>query len=111
MPMLAARGGFMPLPDGVIGIEDSIASPSARGRGIGPRTWRALAHEWAGRGAAATISKVAVENASSRRAATKAGYREVGLMSYCRRGPVVHVDVTPLGERGLGEELRQRLRR
>lgn len=112
VPVLAARGGFLGLPDGVVCLEDSVASPLARGRGIAPRTWTALAHTWAQRGATAMITKVGVDNVPSRRAVTKAGFREIGVQSHRRRGPAVRVDVAPLGPPGgLGEALRERLRR
>ena len=41
--MLAAPGGRLRLPADTVVLEDSVTSAAARGRGIAPRAWNALA--------------------------------------------------------------------
>lgn len=109
-PVLAAPGGWLDIPEGCVCLEDSVAAPAARGRGIGPRTWRALAHRYAGLGTRAVLTKVASDNTASRRAVAKAGFREIALQRYRRRGPRTHVEVDVLAP-GVADELRARLAR
>lgn len=83
-PALAAPGGWLPLPDGTVCLEDSVTAPAARGRGIAPAAWSELAHRLAAEGAAAMITKVEVVNAASRKAVEKAGFREFARMRLSR---------------------------
>src|SRR3989442_2239622 len=39
-PVLAARGGCIELPPGIVCLEGSVTSASCRGRGIAPGAWR-----------------------------------------------------------------------
>ena len=41
------------------------------------------------------ITKVGVENAPSRKAVAKAGFREIGVMRLVKRGPRKHTTMTP----------------
>lgn len=110
-PMLAARGGWLALPEQAACLEDSVAAPAARGRGIAPLTWRALADRLAHEDKRAMITKVATDNAPSRRAVAKAGFREIAVMRLWRCGILYRVEVEVLDPDSLGGVLRERLRR
>jgi len=86
-PAIAASGGQLWLPSDTVCLEDSEAAPAARGRGIAPAAWAAIADAVAAEGKRWIITKVTVENTSSRRAVEKAGFEEVALMHFRRRGP------------------------
>lgn len=85
-PVLAAPQGELGLPAGCVCLEDSVTSAAARGRGIAPAAWSAIADSLAEEGQRRMITKVTVENAPSRRAVTKAGFVEVAVMHFRRRG-------------------------
>jgi L-amino acid N-acyltransferase YncA len=108
VPVIAAPGGTLDLPSGVACLEDSQTSPAARGRGIAPAAWDTLGAELAGEGVRTLITKVGVENAPSRRAVEKAGFREIALMEHRRRGPWRRTRVHVSGD-GIGTELAARL--
>ena len=110
-PVAGTRGGWMPLPDGTVCLEHSVTSPDFRGRGVAPRAWGAIAAALRDEGVASMITKVAVENAPSRKAVTKAGFAEVALMRLVRRGVRTHVDVDVLAPTGTATALAERLRR
>jgi GNAT superfamily N-acetyltransferase len=84
-PMIAARGGWLPLPQDVVCLENSLTQPAFRGRGIAPRAWSLIAARHAAEGRTQMVTKVEVENVPSRRAVEKAGFKEVGLMHFRRR--------------------------
>lgn len=92
-PVLAAPGGWLTLPPGVACLEDSVTAAAARGRGIAPAAWSALAGLLQEEGVRALITKVGVENAPSRRAVEKAGFHEVALMRLRRVGSRATVTV------------------
>lgn len=94
-PVLAAPGGWLDLPPGVACLEDSVTAAAARGRGIAPAAWSALAALLREEGVGALITKVGVENVPSRRAVEKAGFREAALMRLRRVGS--HATVTVAG--------------
>jgi len=110
-PMIAARGGWLALPEGAVVLEDSVAAPIARGRGIAPRTWSHIAGVLATDGVARMLTKVETANAPSRRAVTKAGFTEVAVMRLRRRGPFTRVAVKVIGANATGAELARRLHR
>ncbi|WP_119068513.1 GNAT family N-acetyltransferase [Rubrobacter indicoceani] len=85
-PVLAAPGGWMRLPDGIVCLEDSIASPRVRGRGIGPATWSELGLIMRERGLRSIITKIRDDNAASRKAVAKCGFREIATTRYARKG-------------------------
>ncbi len=95
-PAIAASGGHMILPDDTVCLEDSEAAPAARGRGIAPATWAAIADELAVEGKRWIITKITVENTSSRRAVEKVGFQAVALMRFKRRGPRSRTWLEPL---------------
>jgi RimJ/RimL family protein N-acetyltransferase len=102
-PVLAAPGGRMPLPDRTVSLEDSVTDPAFRGRGVAPAAWTAIADALEAEGVERMVTKVAIENASSRRAVEKAGFAEVALQRVTRIGPLKRVAFVVYG--GFGAEL------
>jgi len=85
------------LPDGVMGLEDSIAAPAARGRGIAPATWALVADRLAADGERWMITKISSENRPSRVAIEQAGWVEAARMRVVRRDwrTVIRVALPP----------------
>lgn len=107
-PVLAAPGGWLELPADTVVLEDSATTPRARGRGIAPGAWTAIADSLRDEGLVHMITKVGVENEASRKAVAKAGFREIGVMRMVKAGPRKRTTVdgaTP----GLGATLAERL--
>ena len=86
-PVAAAPHGQLPLPAGTACLEDSVAAPLARGKGIAPASWTAIADILATEGFESMITKVTTDNAPSRKAVQKSGFREIGVMRLTRMGP------------------------
>jgi hypothetical protein len=86
-PVLAAPGGWLELPQGTVCLEDSATTARARGRGIAPGSWTAIADSLQAEGLAKMITKVGVDNEASRRAVVKSGFREIGVMRLVKTGP------------------------
>jgi GNAT superfamily N-acetyltransferase len=107
-PVLAASHGKLTLPPGAACIEDSVAAPAARGRGIGPGAWTLIGDELSRDGFTALVTKIETANTPSRRAAEKVGFRPVAVMHHQRTGVRRRTAVRPLGS-GLGDELAARL--
>ncbi len=79
-PALAAPAGWLALPPGMVGLEDSITSPAYRGRGIAPAAYSAIADALALDGVAAILTKIEPANSAVRRALEKAGFRAFAAM-------------------------------
>jgi RimJ/RimL family protein N-acetyltransferase len=107
-PVMAASGGELNLPDGAACLEDSLASPAARGRGIAPATWTLVGDKLREEGFRALVTKIETSNKSSNRAVEKVGFRPIALMEHERVVMRRHTAVKPMGT-GLGEELAARL--
>jgi hypothetical protein len=107
-PVMAASGGELDLPDGAACLEDSLASPAARGRGIAPATWTLVGDTLREEGFKALVTKVETSNKSSNRAVEKVGFRPIASMEHERVVMRRHTAVEPIGT-GLGEELAARL--
>ena len=110
-PVVAARGGWLALPEGTICLEDSVTSPDYRGRGAAPSAWSQVAEAALAEGHATMITKVAEVNAASRRAVEKAGFREVATMRLTRFGSHARVEVEAREGEPVGRSLAQRLER
>lgn len=110
-PAATARDAWLELPDGVVCLEDSHASPAVRGRGVAPGAWCALADDLQAQGIDTMITKVGAENVASRRAVEKAGFREVLPMSVRRIGPVWRARATSPPDGPLARTLLERLAR
>lgn len=85
-PLRGAPNGFLRLPADAAVLEDSIASPAFRGRGVAPAAWDAIAETLAASGRRHLVTKVAVDNDGSRRAVEKAGFVEAARLEVS--GPV-----------------------
>lgn len=94
-PVLAAPGGWLVLPADTVCLEDSVTSARYRGRGVAPAAWSRVADALAREGVAAIITKIAEDNAPSRRAGEKAGFRLVASMSLVRICLRPRVQVSP----------------
>jgi GNAT superfamily N-acetyltransferase len=100
-PMLAAKGGWLILPEGIVCLEDSATNPEFRGRGIAPAAWGAIADALHREGLSFLVTKVEVENAPSRKACLKAGFAEIGLMRLNQLGPIRRAGIAePTGATG-----------
>jgi GNAT superfamily N-acetyltransferase len=109
-PALAARTGWLALPEGVHCLEDSVTSPDFRGRGVAPAAWTAVTDRLRERGVSSLITKVAIENVASCRAVGKAGFAHVATMTLTRLGPRVRVRLVHAGA-GVGPQLERELAR
>jgi GNAT superfamily N-acetyltransferase len=96
-PMLAAPHGRLPLPRGTACLEDSVTSPLARGKGIAPAAWTAIADILATEGFESMITKVTTDNVPSRKAVEKAGFREIAVMRMTSVVTRQHVVLAPSG--------------
>ncbi len=108
MPVYAAKGGALELPQRAAGLEDSVTSPDYRGRGVAPAAWAAISDTLHERGYELLITKVAEENQPSRRAVEKAGFRDIAVMRLIRFGRRRRVEVEPT-EEPVGRYLAERL--
>lgn len=79
-PVPGANNDGADLPADTAMLEDSIASPDFRGRSVAPGAWTGIADQLKSEGLSYMVTKVGVDNAASRRAVEKAGFREVGEM-------------------------------
>lgn len=95
-PALAARGGWLTLSDDTVCLEDSVTSADFRGRGVAPGAWTALADSLAGEGLRTIITKIREDNAPSRCAVQKVGFREAALVDLWRVGSQKRVAVSSL---------------
>jgi RimJ/RimL family protein N-acetyltransferase len=107
-PVMAASHGTLELPPGAACLEDSVAAPAARGRGIGPGAWTLIGDELAKDGYVALVTKIETGNVPSRKAAEKVGFREVAVMEHQRVVMHRRTSVRAIGN-GLGDELAARL--
>jgi GNAT superfamily N-acetyltransferase len=96
-PVYAAPHGRLELPEGTACLEDSVTSPLARGKGIAPASWTAIADALSGEGFETLITKVATDNVPSRKAVEKSGFREIAVMKLTRVGPREQVALRPMG--------------
>jgi len=86
-PAIAARDGWFELPAGVACMEDSLTHPDYRGRGFAPAAGLGIFRAVRESGVVQVVTKIETSNGSSRRAAAKAGFREVATMRFKRVGP------------------------
>lgn len=92
-PIRAAQGGWLPLPDGVVALEESMTAAAYRGRGVAPAAWSAIADDLAEQ-AGRMVTTIEEENAASRKAVEKIGFREIGRAVTTKRGPRLTVEVS-----------------
>lgn len=108
-PVLAAPGGWLDLPPRTVCMEDSLTSPRARGRGIAPASWSAIADGLASEGIDSMITKVEIHNHPSRRAVEKAGFEKMGVMRLVRLAGHKRTTIQGMNE-GPAQALAERLR-
>jgi hypothetical protein len=85
--MLAARKGQLALPPETVCLEDSITSPSYRGRGIvAPAAWSQVADKLEKAGVKSIITKVEADNKVMRWALAKSGFRDIAIMRFRKAG-------------------------
>jgi hypothetical protein len=106
-PVGAAPHGQLPLPAGTACLEDSVAAPLARGKGIAPASWTAIGDILATEGFESMITKVTTDNAPSRKAVQKSGFREIAVMRFTTIGLRHRVALLPSG--GVADALAQSL--
>jgi RimJ/RimL family protein N-acetyltransferase len=85
-PVFGARDGGADMPADAVLLEDSLASPDFRGRGVAQATWSGVADALAAEGIRDVFTKVDVLNAPSCRAVEKTGFVEVARMRVSGRG-------------------------
>jgi hypothetical protein len=108
-PVEAATNGRLDLSSEIAYMEDSVTSPSYRGRGaIAPSAWSQVADRLENAGVKAMITKVGEDNKVMRWAMVKSGFREIAVMHFRRRGLREHTTVrlgTGATARWLAEQL------
>lgn len=92
-PVGAAKSGRLVLSPEVVCLEDSVASPAFRGRRIAPAAWSEIADSLEQGAVKSIITKIAEDNAATRRAIVKCGYREIATMHFRRVGFREHTTV------------------
>ncbi len=110
VPAVAARGGELALPDGVVSFEDSLAAPAHRRSGIA----LAVSHEVSAAehraGARLIITRVAVDNVAARKWGQKMGCTEVAIVRLRRVLFRRRVTVSPIaGGEAVAQLLAERL--
>jgi hypothetical protein len=93
-PVEAATNSRLNLPSEIVYMEDSVTSPSYRGRGaIAPAAWSQVADRLEKAGVKTMITKVGEDNKVMRWAIVKSGFREIAVMHFQRRGLREHTTV------------------
>ena len=98
MPVLAAHGGWLELPKGIVGLEDSVKSPAYRGRAIAPGAWATIADILTREGVTGILTKIEETNLTCRRSIEKVGFRAVASMRLVRTLAKSHVQCQPDAE-------------
>lgn len=109
VPAVAARGGMLSLPDGVVSFEDAIAAPAHRATGIAAAVVDLAVVEQVRRGARMMVTRIAVENTAARRWSAKMGHVVVAEVRLRRIGPLRRVRVRPLADDPVAALLAERL--
>ena len=108
-PLLAAPGGELQLPEGVVVVEDVATAEHHRGNGIAPAALATIARRMNRRNTRRLLAKVERGNRASRRAFRKAGFRAVAHMHRRERGPFTAVQIDGSPEHGAARLLTKRL--
>jgi RimJ/RimL family protein N-acetyltransferase len=103
-PVFAAASGSVRLPDGVAALEDSITAPAYRGLGLAPAVWTRVAASAAEAGFHTIITTIGIDNAASRKAVAKVGFRAFAIDEHRRRFGRRRVRIWTDGSE-LGDEL------
>lgn len=95
VPLLAAVGGQLALPEAMSSLEDAIAAPAHRGTGIAGSAIEHITAIQHRNGVGEIIIRVAEDNVAARGLVRKLGATELATMSLCRIGPWRRVSVQP----------------
>jgi len=87
VPAIAAPEGWLPLPRDTVCLEDSMTAPAARRQEIASAAVSGVFDALAREGRRFLLTKVAVDNVPTRRAAEKMGFEALALMRFRRVGP------------------------
>ena len=98
LPAIAARDGYLALPADTVCLEDSVTAAAARGLGVAPAAWAAIADTLESERKRRIITKVTVENTPSRKAVAKVGFEAVAVMHFRRRLTRSKTWVEPLAD-------------
>ena len=109
-PTIAAPGGSVPLPAGVVNIEDTKTAPAWRGRGVAPALYGHLFNYLEGAGASLIVGKVESHNAANRRALAKSGWTDFAEVRFRRLGPWSRAQVRTIGDSPTQREWADHLR-
>jgi hypothetical protein len=110
VPTVAAQGGELALPDGILSFEDSLAAPDHRRSGIALAAAEVITRREYAAGAKALISRIAVDNTAALRWAEKMGAKPVATVRLRRLFGGQRVTVTPIaGGEAIAELLAERL--
>jgi hypothetical protein len=96
VPLAAARGGWLELPDGIVSFEDSIAAPDYRTTRVSSWAIDAITAGQAAKGVRSIITRIAEDNRVARKWARRLGSTEVAAMHRRRIGPRMRVWIDPL---------------
>ena len=96
-PVEAAASGWLSLVPTMAVLEDSVASPDHRGRGLAPTTWAVIADHLREAGVEFVLTKVELANLSSHKAVAKVGFEPTALMTHARIFGRRRVTVEPFG--------------
>lgn len=88
MPTNAIPGGWLTLPPTYLNLEDSIANPDFRGRGLAPASWSAIMADVRRRhpGAERVFTIILEDNVVTRGGTSKAGFRGFAVVDIVKFG-------------------------
>lgn len=96
-PTIAAPGGFIALPSGMVNPEDMVTAAAYRGRGLASAGYSLMFDELErSKRATRIIGKVPADNGANRRALVKSGWREFAVVDFRRIGPWRQTRVGPI---------------
>lgn len=110
-PVLAARGGWLSLPEGTACMEDLVTSARFRHRRIALGACGAIVESLRAEGFERILVKIETGNAASRSGAAKLGFEDVAVMRLYRIGPLKRARVDVLDDAPGGVELARLLAR
>lgn len=102
VPLQGVPGRKLPVPPDMVVLEDSIASPDFRGRGVAPGAWSMIADALSDEPALSLMwTKVSVGNAPTRHGLEKVGFRALATMRMS--GPAWRTRIVATPENGAGD--------
>lgn len=86
VPTQVARNAGLELPPGIVCLEDSVASPTYRGKGTAAATWSEVADNLEQSGATTMITLIEDGNKAVELALRKGGFKEIARTHFLRKG-------------------------